>query len=409
MNLLKSISRIASASVVSQVIGAMTIWLLSHQYNMAVVGGYALTYSIVLIGAQLCTYATQLLLPKQPVDKLAQNIIYSILQSIVMAGIYTGVCFFLFDKESLLIFSLTLGYALMLISENLLLRDEKIKLLTYQRLSLSILVVCSVFFTPTTLLFYITWAAGLMVLIIGWLVYSMKNVTFTASLFSWKSNVTFAKESVRHIRVVGSAEVLAIVNGNLPTILITFWFSPLVVGYFAVVNRFCLAPVIIVGNAVRNSIFSKWSIDFRNDRFNFAEYKKVRLLLLGLGVLSTAAVGIFYPLVMQYGFSDEWQASIPTAWFMLPYLFPALAVCPLTVIELVYGEPRYFLQIQIEQLLVVLLAFGAFPYFHPDYEYSVLMFAVLSFIRYAFIYIKVNKRADSMKVSYKKQEVVADE
>ena len=94
---------------------------------------------------------------------------------------------------------------------------------------------------------------------------------------------------------------------------------------------------------------------------------------------------------------------------MLPYLFPALAVCPLTVIELVYGEPRYFLQIQIEQLLVVLLAFGAFPYFHPDYEYSVLMFAVLSFIRYAFIYIKVNKRADSMKVSYKKQEVVADE
>ena len=78
---------------------------------------------------------------------------------------------------------------------------------------------------------------------------------------------------------------------------------------------------------------------------------------------------------------------------MLPYLLPALAVCPLTVIELVFGSPKYFLRIQIEQLLVITIAFIIFPYFYHNYAYSVLLFSVLSFVRYSFIYLKVNKRA----------------
>ncbi len=44
-------------------------------------------------------------------------------------------------------------------------------------------------------------------------------------------------------------------SNNLPTMLINIWFSPLVAGYFSVVSRFCLSPVMIIGNAVRNSIF----------------------------------------------------------------------------------------------------------------------------------------------------------
>ncbi len=68
-------------------------------------------------------------------------------------------------------------------------------------------------------------------------------------------------------------QVLAMAS-NLPTMLINIWFSPLVAGYFSVVSRFCLSPVMIIGNAVRNSIFSKWSMDFRNRTFNYPEYKK---------------------------------------------------------------------------------------------------------------------------------------
>ena len=52
MSLLRSISTIAGSSVLSQVIGAVSLWLISHRYGMGEVGVYALTYSIVLIGAQ---------------------------------------------------------------------------------------------------------------------------------------------------------------------------------------------------------------------------------------------------------------------------------------------------------------------------------------------------------------------
>ncbi len=89
MSLLKSITTIAGASVISQIIGAVSIWLISHKYNMSQVGIYALVYSIVLIGAQICTFASQLLLPKQNDHTLSQNIVFSLLQSMLIALPYS--------------------------------------------------------------------------------------------------------------------------------------------------------------------------------------------------------------------------------------------------------------------------------------------------------------------------------
>lgn len=397
MSLLKSVGTIAGSSVMTQIIGAGSIWLLSDRYGMAEVGIYALTFSIVLIGAQICTFASQLLLPKQTNELYNQNVVFCLLQSTFIAVPYALVCHFIFDYSFYFLYLLTLCHAWVLISENMLLRDEKIKAFAFQRLSVSILVVSSILLTADTTQFYWVWAGCMFVLVNLWISASIKWSTLTISHFGWTNNYQFFKHNLGHISGIGSAEVLAMANANLPTILVNFWFSSLTAGYFAVVSRFCLSPVIIVGNAVRNSIFSKWSIDFRNKRFNYAEFKKVRLLLFVLGAVGTAGVFIFYPIVMKLGFDAEWINSIPTSQYMLPYIFPALAVCPLTVIELVFGSPGYFFRIQAEQLLVVLLAFVIFPYFYHDYEYSVLLYAILSFVRYFFIYIKVNRRAYSLK------------
>ncbi|HED2824282.1 TPA: capsular biosynthesis protein, partial [Klebsiella michiganensis] len=198
-------------------------------------------------------------------------------------------------------------------------------------------------------------------------------------------------------------EVLAMASNNLPTMLINIWFSPLVAGYFSVVSRFCLSPVMIVGNAVRNSIFSKWSMDFRNGTFNYPEYKKIRLLLMAAALICILGIWIFYPLAMRLGFSQEWLNSIPTSRYMLPYLFAALAVSPLTVIELIFGSKRYFLRIQIEQLLIIIVAFIALPELGQRYEIALLTFSVLTSIRYLFILLKMNKRA--LQISRQEQKI----
>ena len=192
-------------------------------------------------------------------------------------------------------------------------------------------------------------------------------------------------------------------SNNLPTMLINIWFSPLVAGYFSVVSRFCLSPVMIVGNAVRNSIFSKWSMDFRNGTFNYPEYKKIRLLLMAAALICILGIWIFYPLAMRLGFSQEWLNSIPTSRYMLPYLFAALAVSPLTVIELIFGSKRYFLRIQIEQLLIIIVAFIALPELGQRYEIALLTFSVLTSIRYLFILLKMNKRA--LQISRQEQKI----
>lgn len=105
---------------------------------------------------------------------------------------------------------------------------------------------------------------------------------------------------------------------------------------------------------------------------------------------------------MRTGFSEEWLNSIPTSRYMLPYLFAALAVSPLTVIELIFGSRRYFLRIQIEQLLIIVIAFIALPYFGVSYEIALLAFSFLTFARYLFILLKMNQRAKTLSLQEQK-------
>lgn len=397
MSLLRSASTIAGSSVISQLIGALSIWLISHKYDLGEVGLYALNYSIALIGAQVCTFASQLLIPRQPDEELAQNVVFCLLQSLTIAVPYAVLTGWLFHQNMLFLYLLTLSNTWVLVAENLSLRTANFRFLVVQRISVSVVVVVSVLLTSQVMAFYWMWAILMMVLTSACILRAFDIRTVTLHHLLPSSNLRFLKKNIHHVTKVGSAEVLAMASNNLPIMLINFWFSALTAGYFSVVSRFCLAPVVIIGNAVRNTIFSKWSIDFRNNVFNYEEYTKVRLLLLVLGVVCTLGVFIFYPIVMNLGFSEEWIASVPTSRYMLPYLFPALAVCPLTVIELIFGSHRYFLWIQLEQLAIVVIAFVIVPYFYNDYATSIILFSILTFIRYAFIYLKVNKRADILK------------
>ncbi|WP_336653870.1 capsular biosynthesis protein [Leclercia adecarboxylata] len=397
MSLLRSASTIAGSSVISQLIGALSIWLISHKYDLGEVGLYALNYSIALIGAQVCTFASQLLIPRQQDDELAQNVVFCLLQSLTIAVPYAVLTGWLFHQNMLFLYLLTLSNTWVLVAENLSLRTANFRFLVVQRISVSVVVVVSVLLTREVMAFYWMWAILMMALTSACILRAFDIRSITLHHLRLSSNLVFLKKNIHHVTKVGSAEVLAMANNNLPIMLINFWFSALTAGYFSVVSRFCLAPVVIVGNAVRNTIFSKWSIDFRNNVFNYEEYTKVRLLLLVLGVICTLGVFIFYPIVMNLGFSEEWIASVPTSRYMLPYLFPALAVCPLTVIELIFGSHRYFLRIQLEQLAIVVIAFVVVPYFYNDYATSIILFSILTFIRYAFIYLKVNKRADILK------------
>ncbi|EEQ01190.1 hypothetical protein yrohd0001_16170 [Yersinia rohdei ATCC 43380] len=378
-------------------IGALSIWLISHRYSLGEVGLYALNYSIALIGAQVCTFASQLLIPRQQDDELAQNVVFCLLQSLIIALPYAVLTAWLFHQNVLFLYLLTLANAWVLIAENLSLRTANFRFLVVQRISVSVVVVLAVLLTTQIQAFYWAWACAMMLLTVVCILRAFDIRTVTRNHLRLQSNLAFLKKHRHHVTKVGSAEVLAMANSNLPVMLINFWFSALTAGYFSVVSRFCLAPVVIIGNAVRNAIFSKWSIDLRNNVFNYQEYTKVRMLLLMLGIICTLGVFIFYPIVMHLAFSEDWINSIPTSRYMLPYLFPALAVCPLTVIELIFGSQQYFLRIQLEQLAIVAFSFVAVPYFYNDYATSLILFSILTFIRYGFIYLKVNKRANLLK------------
>lgn len=149
MNLIKSISSIASSSVLSQLIGAFSVWLISHRYGMAEVGHYAMIYSNVLIGAQVCTFASQLLIPRQEDHELGQNVVFCLLQSLLMALPWAVITGLIFELNIAFLYLLTFGYALVLVAENLSLRGGNYPFLTFQRIAVSLVVAIALLVMPT--------------------------------------------------------------------------------------------------------------------------------------------------------------------------------------------------------------------------------------------------------------------
>lgn len=82
---------------------------------------------------------------------------------------------------------------------------------------------------------------------------------------------------------------------------------------------------------------------------------------------------------------------------MLPYLFAALAISPLTVIELIFGSHAYFLRIQLDRLAIILLTLLALPALGPGYGVSLLLFSSLTLLRYGFIFRRMNRRAQRLR------------
>lgn len=397
MRLLSSVFTISSASVISQLIGALSILVITHKYTLSDVGIYSLYYSIAVTGAQVCTFASHLLIPKLRNDEVPQNVIFCFFQILFLAIPYTVVATCVFDQDGAVIYTLTCSIALGLISENLSLRYGKIYFLIFQRISMSLVVMVPLLLSNSMSQFYHYWMVSLLLLVVFCVLYIFDVTSIRLCHLRLGENFNFFKNNSQHISKIGSAEVLAMANNNLPIMLINLWFSPLAAGCFSIVTRFCLAPSVIIGNAVRNSIFSRWSLDFRNDHFNYNEFRKVRLFLFIIGLGATCTVYFLYPVIISVGFSTDLLNSVSTSRYMLFYLFATLAICPLTVVELIFGSQCYFLIIQVQQFAIVLLTFIFLPFYYHSYDASVMLFSIMTFIRYVFVYIKLNQRADSLR------------
>lgn len=396
MSLVKGASIIGASSVISQVFGAFTILFMSSQFGMADVGNYALTLSIVMIGAQVSLYGSHFLLPKVDHEEVGQAVVFCMLQSWCVSAVYVVAVSFFFSLPLASVYVLTASYSMMVISEYMFLRHKAFNTLAIQRISVPLVVFVSLLASPKVDYFYYIWACSHLVLILTWLYKGMDFSYFSKQDFQFNTQKLFFFKHQNHLSRIGTAEVVANASLQLPTVLINYWFSPLVAGYFAVVNRFCLSPVLILGQSVRNYTFSKWSEDFRNKTFNYTEFKQVRLFLVSIAAMTVAGIYFVYPLITEYFGNEQWIQSVETSRLMLPYVFAMLAFVPLTVVELIFGTPSSFLRIQCEQLFIVFLSFVLLPFFHKDYALSLLAFTLLTAGRYFMVYMKINKNASKL-------------
>ena len=107
----------------------------------------------------------QLLIPRQEEHELGQNVVFCLLQSLLLALPWAVITGLIFHLNIAFLYLLTFGYALVLIAENLSLRGGNYQFLTFQRIAVSLVVAIALLAMPNTTLFYIAWMAGILLLL----------------------------------------------------------------------------------------------------------------------------------------------------------------------------------------------------------------------------------------------------
>ena len=305
MNLIKSISSIASSSVLSQAIGAFSVWLISHRYGMAEVGHYAMIYSNVLIGAQVCTFASQLLIPRQEEHELGQNVVFCLLQSLLLALPWAVITGLIFHLNIAFLYLLTFGYALVLIAENLSLRGGNYQFLTFQRIAVSLVVAIALLAMPNTTLFYIAWMAGILLLLSLTVLHETLPVKSAASVTQQQDEAPVLKNR----RFMRYCLIQAFIMAGL--------FSYIGSSSFVIQSEYAMSAMQFsllfglngIGLIIAALIFSRLARRFsaeallRGGQLLAVTFAAITLLFAWLPLPTLALVGLFFTVSMMSGIS----------------------------------------------------------------------------------------------------------
>ena len=305
MNLIKSISSIASSSVLSQAIGAFSVWLISHRYGMAEVGHYAMIYSNVLIGAQVCTFASQLLIPRQEEHELGQNVVFCLLESLILALPWAVITGLIFHLNIAFLYLLTFGYALVLIAENLSLRGGNYQFLTFQRIAVSLVVAIALLAMPNTTLFYIAWMAGILLLLSLTVLHETLPVKSAASVTQQQDEAPVLKNR----RFMRYCLIQAFMMAGL--------FSYIGSSSFVIQSEYAMSAMQFsllfglngIGLIIAALIFSRLARRFsaeallRGGQLLAVTFAAITLLFAWLPLPTLALVGLFFTVSMMSGIS----------------------------------------------------------------------------------------------------------
>jgi lipopolysaccharide exporter len=183
------------------------------------------------------------------------------------------------------------------------------------------------------------------------------------------------------------AILLNTISAMLPALLLGYFFTPVVVGFFALGHRVLAMPMGVIGNSLAQVFFPEATVSHRQGNLGPITLKIFKQLV-SLGIVPIVLLTIVAPDLFALVFGSRWvMAGEYVRWLSLWVFFQFIS-SPISTVYMVLEKQRAFLAFNIFLLLtrIIALAIGGF---YNDELLSIILFGTSGFIMYLFFTVNI--------------------
>lgn len=387
-SLVRNASKLASGTIVAQIIAFITIPILTRLYSQEAFGLLAAFSAVVGFVSSFATlkYDTALVLPKE--DRDAYTLLkLSNIATLAITGLCVAVLFLpweIFKEYQGLQILIGLGVILSVNYNNSALWNIRFK--HYNHTATSKIVQSVAVFAFQYLLYSFSGMKGLIVgNIIGISVsglYLIVTRSFDWRLYrkiGWGDMKEQGKRYIDFPKYFTASNAILSFSSSLPILLFVKYIPMAQVGLYGIALRLISQPVVLVANNIRSVVLSDMATRKNNKEPILRWYGKIFLGLFGASLVAAAGLIILGDWFITLFLGEEWAEAALYAKMLIPLLIGQMIASPGIAAVRVFELQKYNFKYSIVSLICkATTLLGLFIFSSLEFEYIILIFSMVN-------------------------------
>lgn len=389
-SLVRNASKLASGTIVAQIIAFITIPILSRTYSQEAFGLLAIFSAVVAFISSFATlkYDTALVLPKDDKDAYTllklSNIATLIITVICVSFMFLPIPYF--KQYQGLQVLIGIGVLLSVNYNNSALWNIRYK--QFNHTAISNVIQSIAIFLAQYLLYHYFELKGLIIgNVIGIFIAGIYLIINRD--FDWKVYKTITKDNMREQgkryidfpKYFTAANAILSLSSSLPVLLFVKYIPLSQIGVYGIALRIISQPVSLIANSIRSVILADMAERKNHNKSILKWYINIFLGLFVLSILASVFLILLADYIVNIFLGKEWADAALYAKMLIPLLIGMMIASPGTAAVRVFEMQKYNFKYSIVSLVLkAITLLGLFSWTNLDFEYIILIYAVVNLL-----------------------------
>ncbi|MGP5222235.1 oligosaccharide flippase family protein [Psychrobacter celer] len=386
----RNASKLASGTIVAQIIAFITIPILSRTYSQEAFGLLAIFSAVVAFISSFATlkYDTALVLPKDDKDAYTllklSNIATLIVTVICVSFMFLPIPYF--KQYQGLQVLIGIGVLLSVNYNNSALWNIRYK--QFNHTAISNVIQSIAIFLAQYLLYHYFELKGLIIgNVIG--VFIAGIYLIINRDFDWKVYRTITKDNMREQgkryidfpKYFTAANAILSLSSSLPVLLFVKYIPLSQIGVYGIALRIISQPVSLIANSIRSVILADMAERKNQNKSILKWYIKIFSGLSVVSLLASLGLILLADYIVNIFLGKEWADAALYAKMLIPLLIGMMIASPGTAAIRVFEMQKYNFKYSIFSLVLkAMTLLGLFSWTNLDFEYIILIYAVVNLL-----------------------------